>query len=143
MQTVHTWLDVDYAKHVAWTTLEKDQVRPIDDASRLCHAISVYRGWWHHANGTPLDLNVGERIALMHSELSEALEGARKDLQSDHVPEFSMLEEELADLLIRVFDFAGAAQLRLGEAFVAKLRYNMTRSDHGHEARGEVGGKQF
>lgn len=71
--------------------------------------------------------NTGEKIALMHSELSEALEADRKQLISDHIPEFSGVEEELADCLIRILDFAGHHQLRFGEALIAKLRYNLTR----------------
>ena len=63
----------------------------------------------------------------MHSELSEALEADRKGLTSDHIPEFSGIEEELADCMIRILDFAGHHDLRLAEAFTAKLQYNLTR----------------
>ena len=68
-----------------------------------------------------------EKIALMHSELSEALEGLRGEDKSDKLPGFTAVEEELADVLIRVFDFSGYYELRLGQALCAKLRYNATR----------------
>tara|TARA_R110000868_G_scaffold216610_1_gene466736 strand:+ start:228 stop:548 length:321 start_codon:yes stop_codon:yes gene_type:complete len=103
----------------------------------FCHASSVIPGWWDNPR------NPGELIALMHSELSEALEGIRKDAQDDHLPEFKSVEVELADALIRIFDYAGAANLRLGEAFVAKLAYNAQRADHKRENRAKVGGKSF
>lgn len=115
----------------------------------VCHEAAAANGWWHNrssVNPTIYDLqdrNVGEAIALMHSELSEGFEAARKDLPSDKIEGFSGLEEELADTLIRIFDFAGGANLRLGEAFVAKLKYNTTREDHKLEAREAAGGKKM
>lgn len=87
-----------------------------------CHFTAIEKGWWDD-----LERNNGELIALMHSELSEALEGLRKPQQSDHIPKFTLVEEEMADLLIRVFDFAGARELRLAEALTAKMAYNKTR----------------
>lgn len=120
----------------------------IDDLSAICHEAAASRGWWHHSvlvDGRYIlkFRNVGELIALMHSELSEALEGARKDATSDKIEGFTAVEEELADTLIRLFDFAGAAKLRLGEAFVAKMVYNAQREDHKMENRMAVGGKKI
>ena len=37
------------------------------------------------------------------------------------------MEEELADLIIRALDFAGYHQLRLGEAILAKMTFNLNR----------------
>lgn len=118
----------------------------------MCHNAAAANGWWHTKKYDLItdtetyvlqDRNVGEAIALMHSELSEGFEAARKDLPSDKIEGFSGLEEELADTLIRIFDFAGGANLRLGEAFVAKLKYNTTREDHKLEAREAPGGKKM
>ena len=79
------------------------------------------QGFWDSAN-------TGEKIALMHSELSEMLEADRKSIEvSEHIPEFSGVEEELADLIIRALDFAGYHQLRLGEAILAKMTFNLNR----------------
>jgi NTP pyrophosphatase (non-canonical NTP hydrolase) len=115
----------------------------IDQLCAGMHAISASRGWWTNLEtGAPAPRNFGEMIALMHSELSEALEGDRKNLASDHIPGFSMVEEEFADELIRIFDCAGAMGLRLGEAFQAKCQFNLVREDHSIEAR-VAGGKQY
>jgi NTP pyrophosphatase (non-canonical NTP hydrolase) len=71
--------------------------------------------------------NDGEKIALMHSELSEGLEALRKDIQSDHIPGFHGIEEELADVVIRIIDYCDARALRLGEAILAKIEFNASR----------------
>lgn len=64
--------------------------------------------WW-------CDIETGERIErvpeellmLIVSEIAEAMEGERKDLMDDKLPHRKMAEVELADVLIRIFDFAG------------------------------------
>lgn len=89
-------------------------------AASLINDFMQYQGFWQSDN-------TGEKLALMHSEISEALEADRKELQSDKIPEFSGIEEELADLLIRVLDFSAYHELRLGEALAAKMRYNLNR----------------
>lgn len=72
--------------------------------------------------------SAGEKIALMHSELSEALEYLRKDNgPSDHIPEFSGAEEEFADCIIRIMNTAERLHLRVAEAMIAKQAFNAAR----------------
>jgi len=79
---------------------------------------------------------------LCVSELSEALEGDREDLMDDHLPDRKMLEVELADAVIRVFDMAGGLELDIAGAIAAKLQYNCDRADHKLENRLN-GGKRY
>lgn len=102
-----------------------------DETVASVNAIAIEKGWWEG------DRNEAELIALMHSELSEALEGLRHgNLPSDHIPAFSSVEEEFADVIIRIMDHAAAKGYRVGEALEAKIAYNRNRP-HRH------GGKAF
>jgi NTP pyrophosphatase (non-canonical NTP hydrolase) len=116
----------------------------IKELVALCHGKALDGGWWHDLKtGERLQRNKGELIALMHSELSEALEGIRKNLNDDHLPNYKSEEVELADLLIRVFDYCGAFELKVAEAFIDKIEYNSHRADHKPENRIKENGKAF
>lgn len=80
---------------------------------------------------------------LIVSELAECMEGERKDLMDDKLPHRKMAEVELADALIRIFDYSAAYGYDLQGAYSEKRDYNMTREDHKHEARAEAGGKKW
>jgi hypothetical protein len=100
--------------------------------------------WWTDLHtGEPLKRNVGEMLCLVHSEISEAMEGHRKGLQDDKLPHRPMIEVELADAVIRIFDIAAGLGLDLGGAYVEKLAYNQTREDHKPENRLKAGGKAY
>ncbi len=108
------------------------------------HVHDANLNWWRDpATGAPKERNVGELLMLCVSELAEAMEGARKGLPDDHLPHRKMIEVELADCIIRIFDMAGGLGLDLGGAFVEKCSYNRERADHKPENRVKAGGKQF
>jgi NTP pyrophosphatase (non-canonical NTP hydrolase) len=104
---------------------------------QMCYARSKDAGW----HDKPRE--VGTMLALVHSEVSEALEGFRKGPMDDHLPSRKMAEVELADAVIRIFDLAGNQGFDLGGAFCEKLEYNLNRQDHKRENRAKSDGKKF
>lgn len=95
------------------------------------HDTAKVKGWWEK------DRNDGELIALIHSELSEALEALRAgNPPDDKIPEFSGAEAELADAIIRILDMSHARGWNVQRAIVAKVAMNQKRS-YRH------GGKKF
>lgn len=94
----------------------------VDWLADECHAIAVAKGWYTTARNEP------ELLALIHSELSEALEAARNhNPKSEKLPGHSQLTEELADAVIRILDMAAYFELPIGNCIVAKMEYNRTR----------------
>jgi NTP pyrophosphatase (non-canonical NTP hydrolase) len=81
------------------------------------------------------------RIALIHSEASEALEGVRKGKMDDHLPHLLSEDVELADTVIRIADYCYANGIDLERAILEKLEYNQRRPDHKLENREKDGGK--
>lgn len=130
-------------KNLQGRLADEDLASKINDASRLCHAVAVDGGWWHTETGVRLERNKGELMMLMVSEIAEMMEGVRKGLMDEKLPHRSAEEVELADALIRMFDYAEAYDLDLGGAMVEKLIYNSTRADHLPKNRAKEGGKKF
>ena len=97
-------------------------IQSFKDISCGIHETACEKGWWDD------DRSDGELLALIHSEVSEALEALRNgNPPDDKIPEFSGAEAELADVIIRIMDMAEARKWRVGEALIAKMQYNEGR----------------
>ena len=120
-------------------------------ATKFAHERSASAGWWTcpHTGNDLLDNKayapyvIATKLALIMSETVEALEGARKDAMDDKLPNRSMLEVELVDVLLRVFDLAGKLDLDLAGAWVEKSEFNSVRPDHNIANRLKPNGKKF
>lgn len=89
---------------------------------RYINRVMTLKGW------TKVERRDGELFALIHSEISEAVEAARTGNQkSKVVPEITEVEEELADAIIRIMDMAYAKKYNLPMALILKMKYNETR----------------
>lgn len=118
--------------------------KQINDLRDKCYKASFDAGW--HTNietGELKDRNKGEMLMLIVSEVAEAMEGERKGLMDDHLPNRPMAEVELADAVIRIMDYAGRFEYDIGGAIIDKIKYNAQRADHKIENRTQDGGKKW
>lgn len=123
---------------------KQEVVEALNMLSDICYSASKRGGWWTDLEtGKPLKRNKLEMISLIHSEVSEAVEGIRKGINDDHLPQYPMEDVEMADALIRIFDYVGGWELKTSEAFADKLIYNANRADHKITNRMKDGGKKY
>lgn len=116
----------------------------INELRNVCYNAAFNAGWHTDLQtGELIERNKAEMICLIHSELSEAMEGERKNLMDDHLPNRTMAEVEMADAIIRIMDYCGRWGYDIGGAVVEKLKYNSERADHKLESRKSENGKKF
>ena len=130
---------------------EKGQRMNLSDLQKEAHAIAKDHGWWDE------ERTFGDLIALVHSELSEALEAYRNGpnitqtgpdyhLATVHTGAFvNAVASELADVVIRVVDMAewchwslssdgGAPRLTSFGDWIALVHYHLSQA-YGERAK--------
>lgn len=120
-------------------SMNRQDVRAMDleELSALCFRREKEAGWLDKPR------EKGTALMLIVSEIAEAMEGERKDLMDDKLPDRKMAEVELADAIIRICSYAGLHNYDLAGAVADKLEYNLHREDHKRENREKDGGKKF
>ena len=110
-----------------WDLVPAYEPWKIRDLQNAAHALACHKGWWEKPRELP------ELLALIHSEISEALQayrdgmpvGNRWETRPDGKPEGVAVE--LADAVIRIFDLCEYFGIDLEEVLWAKMDYNRTR----------------
>lgn len=141
------------------TAISKEEQAAGDAAATLvsiCHGAASRSGWWlDNETGEDvrqwpkkfLQLWIATKLMLTVSEVSESMEGLRKDRMDDKLPHRKMFDVELADALIRICDLAGGLAEVMGVdlpgSVAEKLAFNAVRPDHKMENRQAADGKKF
>jgi hypothetical protein len=99
-------------------------IRAYNELAAIIHDDNVRKGFWPKVKSSR---NVGEAFMLVVSEIGEAMEADRKDLQDQHLPHLKGVEVEMADAIIRVMDLGQGLQWQVAEALRQKLLYNRSR----------------
>lgn len=97
----------------------------VSEVARTCHGIAQDHGFWKVEKSSGiLTREVGLRLMLIVTEVAEAMEWIRKHDDACIQYEFA---EELADIVIRVFDLAAAYQVDIGGELRLKMLKNVGR----------------
>jgi NTP pyrophosphatase (non-canonical NTP hydrolase) len=106
-----------------------EAISTLNDYIYNVYQTSLKHGFWDgldHDNVTV----ILSKLMLIVTEVAEAAEAVRKP-PSDNLP-FNNLDEELADICIRVFDLAGATGCDLQTSLQQKMALNESRP-HMHD----------
>ncbi|WP_345873159.1 hypothetical protein [Shewanella algae] len=109
----------------------------LSELQKKIHQQNIEMGWWKNPR------EIGTLLCLVHSEISEAMEGDRKCLMDDHLPNREMMEVELADAVIRILDIAEFKGYDIESAIIEKVAYNRNRADHQLSVRQLPNGKKY
>lgn len=100
------------------------------------HTLAKSKGWWDDKDVTCIP----EKLCLIHSEISEALEEYRNgsDIHNQYYDGVTEKPEgfgiELADIIIRTLDLSEWLGINLAALVIEKHEYNKTRSwKHGNK----------
>lgn len=99
-------------------------IRAYNELAEVILQDNIKKGFWPKNKQTR---NVGETLMLVVTEIAECMEGDRKDLRDQHLPQYKSQEVELADAIIRIMDLGYGFEWQVAEALRAKLLYNRTR----------------
>lgn len=145
-------LEILIEKSIQFGELVGQRDLSLESLIQSIHQQNVEAGWWTNIetgeslvsqNAEKPKRNIPEMLMLIVTEISEAMEGHRKNLMDDKLPHRTMLEVELADAVIRICDMAGGLNLDLVGAINEKREYNKKREDHKLENRLKADGKKY
>lgn len=150
--------------------VNEEMFQALNSLCKNIHQVNVEMGWWASVKSVQQNLiiiksnlspeekkelidalgisnisdrNMGELLCLVHSEISEAMEGFRKNLMDDKLKDRKMFDVELGDAVIRIFDICGKYNIPLGTIIAEKVAFNTVREDHKMENRMKENGKKF
>lgn len=113
----------DYVKQGLEDNSDQLKMGGIGQLQEAIYKITESKGFWEDGQNR----NVGETLALIHSEISEALEAHRKNEVDDKLPHRNGVEVELADAVIRILDFAHGFGYDIEGAIEEKMEFNSKR----------------
>lgn len=104
----------------------------LDALSAVLHEIAVEKGFW---DGEKSYDKIGNKLALIHSEVTEVLEAIRKDQGSEKIV------EEIADTIIRLLDLYAA--MRNEEFVLHSLDESLHNKVNKNKERPALHGNRF